>query len=260
MTKYNLKLNKRRSLIIAYTAILIALDMVLNTIALDIGYLTVSFTYIPCFIAGIFLGPISGGLVGLFGDLLGAVAKGYSPSPIISISCMLIGVIPGLIFMIKKIHPFIKLSISLVLSLFLCTLGLSTFGTWLIASAGGSSKTFAAFWITRLTSQPIVVAINAVLLFILYYPLKKFIFDKMGSKTTTNKDIEEIEKKQTQTEIIDIKNDLSVEHDNALQPQEKDIKSNNENLKNDAETTDLGDIFQESANAEMTKKYNENIL
>ena len=54
MTKYNFKLNKRRSLIIAYTAILIALDMVLNTVALDIGYLSIAFTYIPCFVAGMF--------------------------------------------------------------------------------------------------------------------------------------------------------------------------------------------------------------
>ena len=245
MTKYNFKLNKRRSLIIAYTAILIALDMVLNTVALDIGYLSIAFTYIPCFVAGMFLGPISGGIVGLCGDLLGAVTKGYSPSPVILISCMLIGVIPGLIFMIKKIHPFIKLAISLVLSLFICTMGLSTLGTWLIASAGGSSKTFAAFWLTRLTSQPIVVAINAVLLFILYYPLKKFVFDKMGSKTTTDKDIEQLSEQSEQNVALENQiNYIENKQDNTLPMQNETFSTDSDNQQNETEIAKISENLQ----------------
>lgn len=182
--------NKRVTLLIAYTAVLIALDTVLNFAAIDIGTLSIAFTYIPCFIAGMFLGPFSGGMVGLCGDLFGALIKGYTPSPIIAVSCMLIGVIPGLIFMIKKIHPYIKLTISLVLVLFICTLGLSSYGNWLLIAAGGSSKSFLAYWlVSRLPKQPIVVVANAIILYIIYYPVKKLIFDKMGNKTTTASDI-----------------------------------------------------------------------
>ena len=221
MTKYNFKLNKRRSLIIAYTAILIALDMVLNTVALDIGYLSIAFTYIPCFVAGMFLGPISGGIVGLCGDLLGAITKGYSPSPVILISCMLI---------------------SIVLSLFICTMGLSTLGTWLIASAGGSSKTFAAFWLTRLTSQPIVVAINAVLLFILYYPLKKFVFDKMDSKTTTDKDIEQLNEQTKQNLALDNQINYIENKQNNSMP-----------VKNETSSTDIDKQQNETEIAEISE-------
>lgn len=193
MKKFSLKA-KRRSLFIAYTAVLIAINVALKFFSIRIGSFSISFTYIPCFIAGMFLGPISGGMVGLLGDLIGTAAKGFAPSPFISISCMLIGVIPGLFFMIKKFHPFIKLTISAILVLFICTLGLSSYGTWLLVSAGANGKSFLAFWlIDRLPIQPAIVAINTSLLFILYYPIKKLIFDRINNKIATNSDIEQQE-------------------------------------------------------------------
>jgi len=144
--------------------------------------------------------------------------------------------------MIKKIHPFIKLAISIVLSLFICTMGLSTLGTWLIASAGGSSKTFAAFWLTRLTSQPIVVAINAVLLFILYYPLKKFVFDKMDSKTTTNKDIEQLNEQTKQNLALDNQINYIENKQNNSMP-----------LKNETSSTDIDKQQNETEIAEISE-------
>ena len=190
MKKLSFKLTKWRSLFIAYTAILIAISVALKFCSILLGSFSISFTYIPCFIAGMFLGPVSGGLVGLLGDIIGVLAKGATPSPFISISCALIGIIPGLIFMIKKWHPFIKLAISLVLVLFICTMGLSAYGTWLLVAAGANGKSFAAYWlIDRLPKQPAILAINAVIIYLLYYPLKKLIFDRMGNKVATNADI-----------------------------------------------------------------------
>ena len=100
MKKLSFKLTKRRSLFIAYTAILIAISVALKFCSILLGSFSISFTYIPCFIAGMFLGPVSGGLVGLLGDIIGVLAKGATPSPFISISCALIGIIPGLIFLL----------------------------------------------------------------------------------------------------------------------------------------------------------------
>ena len=208
MKKFSFKLTKRRSLFIAYTAILIALNVALKFCSVLLGSFSISFSYIPCFIAGMFLGPISGGMVGLLGDLIGTLAKGFSPSPFVTISCMLIGVIPGLVFMIKKLHPYIKLTISLVLVLFICTLGLSSYGTWLLTSAGANEKSFATYWLLdRLPKQPVVMAINAAILYIIYYPLKKLIFDRMGNKIATTDDVEQLEKAEV---IANTTTDLSL--------------------------------------------------
>ncbi|HRF36704.1 MAG TPA: hypothetical protein PLZ09_05345, partial [Clostridia bacterium] len=113
---------------------------------------------------------------------------------------------------------------------------------WLIASAGGSSKTFAAFWLTRLTSQPIVVAINAVLLFILYYPLKKFVFDKMDSKTTTDKDIEQLNEQTKQNLALDNQINYIENKQNNSMP-----------LKNETSSTDIDKQQNETEIAEISE-------
>lgn len=119
---------------------------------------------------------------------------------------------------------------------------MSTLGTWLIASAGGSSKTFAAFWLTRLTSQPIVVAINAVLLFILYYPLKKFVFDKMDSKTTTDKDIEQLNEQTKQNLALDNQINYIENKQNNSMP-----------VKNETSSTDIDKQQNETEIAEISE-------
>lgn len=268
---------KRRSLFIAYTAILIALNVTLKFLSIQIGSFSISFTYIPCFIAGMFLGPISGGMVGMLGDLIGTFAKSLAPSPLITLSCTLIGVIPGLIFMIKKVNPYIKLGISAILVLFACTLGLSSYGTWLVMSSGGSSKSFAAFWlIDRLPKQPIIMLINTVILYILYYPLKRFIFDKMGNKTTAETEPEyEIKLSDgTATLVSDGKNDfegsenLLENNNNSFFLTHNDNYSNNINLQpillpevvekpNDTIITENENIEINATNAVVNAKSNQ---
>ena len=198
MKKLSLKA-KRRSLFIAYTAVLIALNIALKFCSINLGTFSISFAYIPCILAGVFMGPLSGGMVGLLGDILGTLAKGLAPSPLIPISFMLMGVIPGLIFMIKKLHPYIKLTISLVLVLCICTMGISSYATWLLTSAGASGKSFLAYWlIDRLPKQPAIFAINSAIIFALYYPIKKLIFDRMDNKLATDSDIEKQESMVTE--------------------------------------------------------------
>lgn len=166
---------------IAYTALLSAAAVVLNIFSLPImdNSIKISFTYIICFVAGAFLGPFAGLLTGLVGDILGMlIAPTGGPwVPLITVSSAFLGLIPGIIFKLNGIKPLIKILISYVLVFLICTAGLTSLGiyTMFIAKTG---KTFWVFLIGRLPAQSIIVAVNAVLSLIIYYPLKLTVFKK----------------------------------------------------------------------------------
>lgn len=171
--------NISRALIIAYTAVLIALAVVCNMfdIPLGVGDKKLSLSYLPSFVAGIFLGPISGLSVGLFGDVIGLLISPQGPwIPLITLSSALIGLIPGLICKIPKLNIFIKIWISIILCLFICTAGFNTLGIYLTYIKG--KKTFWVYFTSRIAFQSIVVGINGAIISLLYYPLKKLVFDK----------------------------------------------------------------------------------
>ena len=176
MKKSRLTLTTKK---IAYIAVLVAINLVLNPLGIDIGYATkLSFTYIPCFIAGIFMGPFAGFLVGAIGDGLGFL---ISPKgvwlPLITLASGLMGLIPGILCSPKiKLHIFIKIAISLMIVFIVCTAGLNTYAIYRVYSGG---ETFFAYLIYRMTmGQPIIFAINAAAIYLLYYPLKKLVFKK----------------------------------------------------------------------------------
>jgi len=84
--------------------ILVALDTVLaRFLSIPLGFERLSLQFLPDDMAGTFLGPVFGGLVTLGADLLGMVIQsgGLSINPLISLSALLRGVLPGL-FLYKK--------------------------------------------------------------------------------------------------------------------------------------------------------------
>lgn len=161
---------------ITYIALLTALSTLFNMGTFyPVKYFALSFTAIPCFIAGIMLGPISGFAVGFLGDLLGFLIAPQGPyMPMIAISSGLFGFIPGMIFLLFRFHPHLKILISYILCLLVCTCCLNTLNLWLVYSAG--EKTLATFWVylkIRLPFQIAVCAINWFLTTILYVCLVK---------------------------------------------------------------------------------------
>ena len=164
---------------IAYLAIFVALAVVTNIFTITFSFMgsnAISFNYVPCFFAGIFLGPISGFIVGVMSDVLGCIIAPKGPwLPLITLASGLLGLIPGLVFKIKKVNPYILMAISIVIVFVVCTAGLNTLAIFLAYFKG--KKTFFAYLGARVGMQAIVVAINTVLLYALYYPLKKLIFN-----------------------------------------------------------------------------------
>lgn len=165
---------------IAYIAVLAALSVVCNVFSIPIGpNRYISFAYIPCFVAGLFMGPVAGLLVGLVGDVLGVLIFQTGPwIPLITLSSALLGLIPGLISKIPRLNPYLKIAVAFVIVFFVCTAGFNTLGLWLTYAAG--KKTFWVYLAGRLPLQALVLGINAVLMYALYPVAKRFLFARFA--------------------------------------------------------------------------------
>ncbi len=154
---------------ITYTAVLSALSVVANIFSVQIlgssNYL--SFAYIPAYLAGIYLGVWAGGMVGLVGDVLGCLIMPQGAwNAIITLSSMLLGVIPALVYRLTahRCRNIYKLLLSLLLTTIICTSGLGTLGLWLMY---GNGKVFWVYLLARLPFQLVMVAVNGIILHII---------------------------------------------------------------------------------------------
>lgn len=185
---------------IAYIAIFSAMSIVTNIFSLDFAFFAnkVSIVHTVNALAGILIDPIAGLFVGFVGDTVGFLIK---PSgawlPLITLASALSGFIPGLLFKIKKIHPFIKIGISLALVYLICTVVLNSIAIYAVYIKG--KKTFFAFLAGRLPAQTIVFLFNAVLIYLLYPVLSKAIklHDVENTKTILSKIKESQQEDQT---------------------------------------------------------------
>ena len=169
---------------IAYLGIMTALAVITNifSVTVNSGANSISFNYVICSLAGVFFGPISGGIVGLLGDLIGCLIAPKGPfNPFVMLSSALIGVLSGLAFMLPKVNAYFKIIIAYLFIFVVCTLGLNTFGLWFYYAKG--KKSFWVYLIGRAPFQAINIAINIVITYALYFPLKKFVFDKLNLST-----------------------------------------------------------------------------
>lgn len=157
------KLNSR---VIAFAGVLIAMNIVLaRVVAIPIGNelrITVSAT--PIYLAGLWFGPVIGGICGGIADILGCILSGYAPNPLILVTSVLAGVLPGLFKpnFLKKMDLWRVLVViglhGLVGSLGFTTLGLHLFyGTpWVY------------LYTTRTVQTILLTAVNSVLVYFLY--------------------------------------------------------------------------------------------
>lgn len=94
--------------VLAFTGVLVAMSIILTrVVAIPIGTsirLTVGQT--PVYLCGFWFGPLVGGICGFLSDFLGAILQGYAPNPMISVTAVLAGVLPGLFrhFYAKKLE------------------------------------------------------------------------------------------------------------------------------------------------------------
>ncbi len=84
--------------ILCAAALLAALSIVLGKyMSISTPIFRFSFENLPLLMAGIFFGPVIGGVVGVVADLVGCVLVGYTINPIITAGAFLIGLLSGLV-------------------------------------------------------------------------------------------------------------------------------------------------------------------
>lgn len=166
-------MSKFTTLQLCVTGLLAALSVVFNAFSINIGGdISISFTYLVSFVSGVFLGPISGFLVGTVGDLVGCIIAPKGPFMLsVTLSSGLLGVLPWVVFFfMKKLPKYLKVVLSFVLVFFVCTVAINT-TTWYFVYS--SKSNYLVYLVTRSYTQGLVVVINACIMCALYNPMAK---------------------------------------------------------------------------------------
>ena len=89
MQKNNAKMTwDTRTLV--FLALLIAMHIVLvRLVVIDLGSYRITIGSVCTIIAGLWFGPLAGGVSGLISDILGCILKGYAVNPFITVAAIL---------------------------------------------------------------------------------------------------------------------------------------------------------------------------
>ena len=154
---------------LVFMALLIAMHLVLTRVlVIDLGAYRISVGSVTTILAGLWLGPIAGGVCGLCADIIGCFMKGYAVNPFITVAAILWGVLPALARPLlankKKTGKTVVICISIVITAILSSLVLTTAG--LVIMLGYN---FYAIMPGRLVQFAIMIPIYCVLTCLLYF-------------------------------------------------------------------------------------------
>lgn len=169
---YKLKLSQK----IAFAAVFAALCIIIKFLTFPALGLKISFSYIPNFLAGIFLGPVYGMAVGFTGDILGTTLQGNTISPLILLGNTLMGGIMGVVFK----YSYVKNIYLKIIAGAFCVLVIVTYGINTIAMVLPPLKYYSTYIISLSARIPqgIVLAVNTILVVSLFLALDKTFFKK----------------------------------------------------------------------------------
>ena len=152
---------------VVFAGVLVAMNLVLaRVLAINIGStlrITVSAT--PIYLAGFWFGPIVGGICGGVADLLGCLIQGYAPNPLIMVTSVLAGVLPG-VFKHYVFHNKMntwKIAVVIVIHGLIGSLGFTTVGLHVYYGTP-----WAVLYSTRVIQTIALAAANTILVSILH--------------------------------------------------------------------------------------------
>ena len=150
-------------------ALLVAMHLVLTRVLLiDLGAYRISVGSVCTILAGLWLGPVAGGVCGFASDIIGCFMKGYAVNPFITVAAILWGVLPALVRPLiankKKTGKTVGICVSIVVTAILSSLVLTTAG--LVIMLGYN---FYAIMPGRLIQFAIMIPIYCVLTCLLYF-------------------------------------------------------------------------------------------
>ncbi|MCI6004936.1 MAG: folate family ECF transporter S component [Blautia sp.] len=154
---------------LVFMALLVAMHLVLTRVlVVELGAYRISVGSVCTILAGLWLGPIAGGVCGLCADIIGCFMKGYAINPLITVAAVLWGVLPALIkplFANKgRTGKTVGICISVVVTGFFSSLVFTTAGLVLFLGYN-----FYAIMPGRLVQFVIMIPIYCVLTTLLYF-------------------------------------------------------------------------------------------
>ena len=172
-------------------ALLIAMHLVLTRVlVIDLGAYRISVGSVCTILAGLWLGPVAGGVCGLCADIIGCFMKGYAVNPFITVAAILWGVLPALakpLLANKKENQemTVGICVSIVVTAVLSSLVLTTAG--LVIMLGYN---FYAIMPGRLVQFAIMIPIYCVLTCLLYFsPLTAMVVGNTSPAVLKNKTV-----------------------------------------------------------------------
>ena len=150
-------------------ALLVAMHLVLTRVlVIDLGAYRISVGSVCTILAGLWLGPVAGGVCGFASDIIGCFMKGYAVNPFITVAAILWGVLPALVRPLiankKKTGKTVGICVSIVVTAILSSLVLTTAG--LVIMLGYN---FYAIMPGRLIQFAIMIPIYCVITCLLYF-------------------------------------------------------------------------------------------
>ena len=152
---------------LVFLALLVAIQLVLSRVlVIDLGVYRITLGTIATVLAGLWMGPVAGGVEGGVADIIGCFMKGYV-NPLITLSAITWGVVAGAAGKLmaeksRKVKTVIMCA-GIVISGVVGTLGFTTAGLVMIGS------NFYAIMPGRLVQFAIMTPIYCVLTSLLYF-------------------------------------------------------------------------------------------
>ena len=175
---------------LVFMALLIAMHLVLTRVlVIDLGAYRISVGSVTTILAGLWLGPVAGGVCGMCADVIGCFMKGYAVNPFITVAAMLYGILPALVKPLfanrKKAGKTVGICVSVVVTSAISSLVLTTAG--LVIMLGYN---FYAIMPGRLVQFVILIPIYCVLTCLLYFsPLTAMVVGNAAPAVLKNKTV-----------------------------------------------------------------------
>ena len=153
---------------LVFLGLLVAMHIVLvRVVVIDLGSYRITIGSICTILAGLWFGPVAGGVSGLLSDILGCLLKGYAVNPLITTAAILWGVVPALMMPLMtggRVRKTVVLCTGVTLTSILSTLVFTTAGlVWLLG------YNFNVIMPGRLMQWAIMTPIYCVLTCVLYF-------------------------------------------------------------------------------------------
>ena len=174
---------------LVFLALLVAIQLVLSRVlVIDLGVYRITLGTIATVLAGLWMGPVAGGVEGGVADIIGCFMKGYGGNPLITLSAITWGVVAGAAGKLmaeksRKVKTVIMCA-GIVISGVVGTLGFTTAGLVMIGS------NFYAIMPGRLVQFAIMTPIYCVLTSLLYFsPLTSMVVGNVRSANLQKKTV-----------------------------------------------------------------------